>query len=84
MQADIFGIPITTMRVEEGPAFGAALLAGVGAGVYADTGRAVGAVATGETITPDPDAVARYDELYQVYRELYGSLRPAFGMLNQD
>jgi len=83
MQADIFGVPITTMRVEEGPAFGAALLAGVGAGVYGDIDQAVGVVATGETITPRPEAAARYDALYQVYRGLYGSLRPAFRMLNE-
>lgn len=84
MQADIFGVPITTMRVEEGPAFGAALLAGVGAGVYADTDQAVGAVATGATIEPNRDAMARYDELYGAYQGLYGSLRATFGMLKED
>jgi xylulokinase len=82
MQADIFDAPITRMRVEEGPAFGAALLAGVGGGVYPDVAAAVAAtVATAGSVDPDPQAVAAYDKGYAVYRTLYPALKPAFNAL---
>ncbi len=79
MQADVFGAPITRMRAEEGPAYGAALLAGVGAGVYPSVAAAVNAtVATAGSVDPDPAAAAAYDRGYAVYRTLYAALRPAF------
>lgn len=82
IQADILGTPIMTMRAEEGPAFGAALLAGVGAQLYPDVQSAVEvAVATADTIEPQPDAQRVYDQLYGLYRQLYGVLKPTFGAL---
>ncbi len=82
MQADILGTPIMTMRAEEGPAFGAALLAGVGAGLYPDVEAAVkAAVATSDTIAPQPEAQRLYDDLYPLYRQLYGMLKPTFDAL---
>lgn len=82
MQADIFKQPIVRMRAEEGPAFGAALLAGVGAGVYQDVATAVTtAVATSDTVEPNPATAGIYDELYDIYRGLYQALRPAFHRL---
>lgn len=85
MQADILGQPVTTMRAEEGPAFGAALLAGVGTGVYHDVAAAVdAAVRTGDTIEPNMATQQRYNELYAVYRSLYGALQPAFGALGKS
>lgn len=83
MQADVFGTPITRMRAEEGPAFGAALLAGVGAGIYADTAAAVAAtVATAGTIEPDLAAMRAYDAGYAIYRTLYDVLKPTFEVLS--
>ncbi len=82
MQADIFGSPIVTMRAEEGPAFGAALLAGVGAGLYPDVQAAVeAAVATGDVVEAQTENVKAYDDLYAVYRQLYGTLKPTFDRL---
>ena len=82
MQADVFGAPITRMRAEEGPAFGAALLAGIGAGIYADVHAAVdAAVATAGLIEPEPVAMSAYDEGYAIYRTLYAALKPAFDAL---
>ena len=83
MQADVFGAPITRMRAEEGPAFGAALLAGVGTGVYADTAAAVDAtVATAGMIEPDPVAMRAYEDGYAIYRTLYGVLKHTFDALS--
>ena len=85
MQADVFAAPITRMRAEEGPAFGAALLAGVGAGVYADVAAAVeAAVATAGTVEPNPEATKAYDQAYEVYHTLYGELKPTFDALAGD
>jgi xylulokinase len=82
MQADILGTPIVTMRAEEGPAFGAALLAGVGAGLYPDVSAAVAAaVATSATIMPQSEAQHVYAELYPRYHQLYDALRPTFNAL---
>ena len=65
--------------------FGAALLAGVGAGVYPDVTAAVeAAVATSGTVEPNPEATKAYDQGYEVYRTLYGALRPAFDALGQE
>jgi xylulokinase len=76
LQADIYGAPVQSLAAEEGPAYGAALLAGVGVGSYANVDEAVsvGVRVTGAT-EPDPARVRRYDELYAVYTGLYPALR---------
>lgn len=82
LQADIYGAPIQTLAAEEGPAYGAALLAGIGAGLYPDVAAAVAAgVHVTATTDPDPAAVARYAELYSTYRELYPALRESMHSL---
>ena len=82
LQADIYGAEVATLAAEEGPAYGAALLAGVGAGLFASVGAAVDRCVSVVGITrPDPDAQARYDEVYAIYRELYGALRESMHAL---
>ncbi len=84
MQADIYGAPVTTLVAEEGPAYGAALLAGVGAGVFTDVGAAVEqCVVVGSVTQPDSAAQARYAAVYAIYRKLYGQLRPSMVELAQ-
>lgn len=76
LQADIYGAAVQTLAAEEGPAYGAALLAGVGAGVYPGVQEAVAAgVRVAGVTEPDPARVARYNELYAVYTEVYPALR---------
>ncbi|MCS6939006.1 MAG: xylulokinase [Roseiflexus sp.] len=76
MQADIYATEVATLAAEEGPAYGAALLAGVGAGVFRDVDDAVARCVTlTTTIAPDERTVARYDEVYAIYREMYATLR---------
>ena len=63
--------------VEEGAAYGAALLGGVAGGVFADVDEAVAAcVRVRETIEPDPEWAEAYSEGYDRYRSLYPALRP--------
>jgi xylulokinase len=82
MQADVYGCPVAMTDTEEGPAFGAALLAGVGAGVFADVEKAC-ELAIHETavFAPDDDAAARYTPAIKIYGELYGDLKARFAEL---
>jgi xylulokinase len=82
MQADIYGAEVATLVAEEGPAYGAALLAGVGAGLFANVGEAVDrCVAVSGATSPDPAAQARYEQVYAIYRDLYGELRASMHRL---
>jgi xylulokinase len=75
--ASVLGLPLERMRAEEGAAFGAALLGGVRAGVFADAHEAVEAsVHVVDRIEPDPEWQAAYDEGYERYRRLYPALKP--------
>jgi xylulokinase len=82
LQADIYHSPVQTLAAEEGPAYGAALLAAVGAGLYADVAEAVAAnVRVVATTAPNAARAARYDELYAAYTALYPALRPSMHAL---
>lgn len=79
MQADIFQAEVATLEVDEGPAFGAALLAGVGAGLFSSVQEAADAtVKVGEITEPIPGHKARYEDNYAVFRNLYPALRDSF------
>ena len=77
--ADVLGLPLLTVTSTEGAAYGAALLAGVGAGVWPDVAAACATTVhpTGRTL-PDSAAAPIYARLYAIYRSLYLALRPAF------
>jgi xylulokinase len=75
IQADIYGRPVELLVAEEGGAYGAALLAGVGAGAWPTVDAACeSSIQVAETIQPDPAAVAAYNRGYQTYRKLYPAL----------
>jgi xylulokinase len=82
LQADIYDGEVVTLAAEEGPAYGAALLAGVGAGVFADVHHAVTRCVrvTGST-QPNPDRVARYAGVYALYRQQYPLLKDSLHRL---
>jgi xylulokinase len=76
LQADVYGAPIQRLAIEEGAAYGAALLGHVVSGTFADVDDATSVVRTlDEVVEPDPKAEAVYEETYAVYRTLYDSLR---------
>ncbi|TWT52494.1 Xylulose kinase [Rubripirellula amarantea] len=82
MQADVFGKKITTLEVEQGPAFGVALLAAVGDGAYRNVEAACKAtIKVADETKPDRSAVKRYDELFPIYRDLYASLKDSMNKL---
>jgi xylulokinase len=76
--ASALGIPLELTAVEEGSAFGAALLGGVAAGVFSDVQEAVArCVSVRETVKPLPDWAQTYEDLYPRYRSLYPALKEA-------
>ncbi|MFM7591962.1 MAG: FGGY-family carbohydrate kinase, partial [Isosphaeraceae bacterium] len=79
MQADIYGSTSATINAAEGPAFGVALLAFVGTGVYAHVPEACDAtIREVEHIQPDSDRAAAYNPAYGHYRKAYQALKPLF------
>ena len=79
IQADVFDAEMVTINVDEGPAFGVALLAGVGAGVFATVEEACDRTITITDRTgPNPDTSALYDTYYPIYQALYASLKDHF------
>jgi xylulokinase len=78
LQADVYGVPIRRTTADEGPAHGAALLAGVAAGLYRDVEEACSTVRLRDEVTePDPERTRTYEERYGVYRSLYPATREA-------
>jgi xylulokinase len=73
----VLGVRLQRLAVEEGPAMGAALLAGVGARVHASVDAAVAAAVRtkGDPEPPDADLAARYAELYPRFAALYPALK---------
>jgi xylulokinase len=80
--ASVLGVELVTVNSTEGAAYGAALLAGVGAGTWPTVEAACDAAIT-VTGRDEPDAswVKAYDALHPRYRELYGALKPTFDAL---
>jgi xylulokinase len=79
LQADVYRQAVCTVSSAEGPAYGVALLAGVGTGIWKSVPEAC--EATIETVSrtkADRKAVARYDALYPMYGKLYRDLKDDF------
>ena len=74
--SSVLGVPLELTAVEEGSAYGAALLAGVRAGVWRDALEAVGAcVRVRARIEPDPEWQRTYEEGYGRFQALYPALK---------
>ena len=80
--ADVLDSELVTVNTTEGAAYGAALLAGVGAGAWPDVDTACDAAitVTGSTL-PQTETVATYQRVYDVYRGLYPTLKFTFDAL---
>ena len=77
--ANVMNMKVDIIESEEGPGYGAAILAAVGCGVYPSVEEAakklVKVVATEE---PDPELVAKYEERYRKFRKFYPALKGLF------
>jgi xylulokinase len=76
IQADVYGRAVETVLVDEGAAFGAAVLAGIGAGMWRDIDEASDRlIRTAIAASPEPDTVCLMNERYAAFRRLYPALR---------
>ena len=83
MMADVFDCPVTASVDKEGPALGAALLAGVGTGIYESIPKACASILQyGETLYPDRENMPIYEKYYTLYREVYRQLIKQFKTLS--
>jgi xylulokinase len=79
IQADVFGHAVEIVEAEEGAAYGAAILAGVGAGMWPSVDAACAAtVRVASRVTPRPAAVATLNDSYSAFRRIYPSTRGVF------
>jgi xylulokinase len=79
IQADVYARPVEIVAAEEGAAYGAALLAGIGTGVWPSADAACDAVIqVSDRIAPNPADSTRLQDFYALYRSLYPSLQPIF------
>jgi len=76
--ADVLGGEIATVNTSEGAAYGAALLAAVGAGWYTSVDAACAALVTATVAASPGEDASRYAEAHAVYRDLYPALAPSF------
>ncbi len=81
VMADVFAAEVVTVNITQGAAFGAALLAGIGTGIYATAQEACrNTVKETGTTLPGPDRNA-YEAYYQRYKALYPKLKEEFALL---
>ena len=74
--ADVLGIPVHILATEQGPSYGAAILAMVGCSVYRDVAEATEQmVSIKQTILPNPQNVAKYQKKYDTFTKLYPLLK---------
>lgn len=84
VQADVYGMPCETIEAEEGAAFGAAILAGVGAGEWSSVDEACEmSIRTNLRIDPDEKSSRVLDANYRAYSKLYDALKPVIAALGQ-
>lgn len=79
LQADIYNKPIVLTNASEGPAYGVALLAGVGTGVWKNVEEACkSSIEQTMKVPPQKRSAGVYENHYQVYRKLYHDLKARF------
>ena len=77
--ANVMNLKVDIVETEEGPGYGAAILAAVGCGAYGSLDEAVTKlVHVVETIEPEPELVEKYEKGYQKFRQYYPALKGLF------
>ncbi len=77
--ANVLGVPVYELNVEEGPAYGAAILAMIGANEYTNVQDAVCAIVKEkDVIFPTIELTNRYEKRYSIFKSLYPSLKKVF------
>ena len=77
--ANVMNMPVDLPQTEQGPGFGAAMLAMVGCGEYGSVQAAADAIVrVKETVLPDPEIAAAYEQRYRHFTKLYPALKGLF------
>ena len=80
IQADAYGHEVEILEAEEGAAYGAAILAGVGAGVWSSVDAACSKVVrVAQRVAPQPAVVERMNASYAAYRRMYPAIASVLG-----
>lgn len=76
MVANIMNLKVDVIESEEGPALGGAMLAAVGCGEYPDVETAAAKIVKViDTVEPEPELVAKYEERYQKFKRIYPTVK---------
>lgn len=79
IMANVLGIPLDTVKTEQGPGYGGAILAMVGCGEFESVNAACDSlVEISDTVYPDKDISALYSKKYETFKEIYPSLKAVF------
>ena len=79
LQADVYQAPVVTTNASEGPAYGVALLAGVGTGVWKSVEEACkGSIKQAGKVSPNKKSAAAYEKSFRTYDKLYGDLKDRY------
>jgi xylulokinase len=81
--ADVLGIPLEEVAHHPGSSLGAAFVAGMGAGQFKNWGEIERFVEISAVVRPNPDAHQRYQQLFEIYRDLYETLKEKFPLLQR-
>ncbi len=80
--ANVLNLKVDVIESEEGPAMGGAMLAAVACGEYKSVEEiAAKVVRIVDTVEPDPELTAKYEERYAAFRQIYPACRPVFEKL---
>ena len=82
MIANILNLKVDVIESEEGPALGGAMLAAVACGEYANVEEAAAKIVKIiDTVEPEPELVAKYEERYQQFKQIYPACKPLFDII---
>lgn len=82
MIANILNLKVDVIESEEGPALGGAMLAAVACGEYESVEAAAAKIVKiVDTVEPDKELVAKYEERYQQFKEIYPACKPLFEII---
>lgn len=77
--ANVMNLKVDVIETEEGPGYGAAILAAVGCGEFASVEEAASSlVKVTSTVEPEPELAAKYEERYQKFRKIYPAMKGLF------
>ncbi len=83
--ANILNVNVEIMNSEEGPGYGAAILAMVGCGIYKSVFEATDKIIkVSDTIVPDAELVKKYDKKYKIWKNIYPALKNVYGEMAKE